>query len=127
MRDLAKVHPDLKVAVEKILKAMEVLGHPMMVTDTLRTEAEQVALYTQGRTKPGRIVTNVDGVKHQSNHQAHEDGYGHAVDCCFLVNGKPSWDVKLPWQLYGKMAETLGLVWGGSWISLHDLPHVELP
>ena len=108
--------------------AMLDLGFPMMVTDTLRTKEEQQALYAKGRTKPGPIVTYVDGVTKKSNHQAKEEGgLGRAVDCCFVVDGKPSWDHRLPWKLYGAMAETLGLRWGGSWKTLVDLPHIELP
>lgn len=126
MRSLDVVHPDLKMKVEKILSAMEALGFPMMVTDTLRTTEEQAALYAQGRTKPGKIVTNTDGVKHKSNHQSHEDGFGHAVDCCFLVDGQANWDEKNPWKVYGTMAVALGLVWGGNWISPVDKPHVQI-
>lgn len=127
MNKLDGVHPVLTDKVTRILSALAELGVPMLVTDGVRTEAQQRALFAQGRTKPGRIVTNADGVKVKSNHQAKSDGYGHAVDCCFLVNGKPSWDAKLPWRLYGEAAKALGLKWGGDWKSFKDLPHVELP
>lgn len=126
MRDLTKVHPKLQETVPKILEAMGALGHPMLVTDTLRTESEQKALYAQGRTAPGLIVTNADGVVKKSNHQAKADGLGHAVDLCFLVDNKPSWALQHPWKLYGLAAETLGLRWGGSFQALHDLPHIEV-
>ncbi len=76
---------------------------------------------------PGHIVTNCDGVLKRSNHQPHDDGFGHAVDCCFVLNGVPSWDTSLPWMLYGGMAQQQGLVWGGTFKTLVDLPHVELP
>ncbi len=99
----------------------------MMVTDGVRTTAQQQALYRKGRTEPGAIVTYADGVRVKSNHQAREDGFGQAVDCCFVVNGKPSWDARLPWKVYGAMGEALGLTWGGSFQALHDLPHLELP
>jgi len=126
MRDLSVVHPKLRDGVNKILPAMAAIGFPMMVTDTLRTVEEQQKLYDQGRTTPGPIVTNCDGIKNKSNHQAHADGWGHAVDMCFVIDGKPSWDSRLPWKLYGLMAQTLGLIWGGSWKSLTDLPHIEI-
>ncbi len=126
MRDLNKVHPRLKVAVEGILAKMMELGFPMIVTDTLRTLEEQQALYAQGRTKPGKIVTRADGVKNKSNHQAKDDGFAHAVDMCFLVGSKPSWDPKLPWSKYGEVAKSFGLAWGGDWTK-PDLPHIELP
>ena len=128
-RDLAKlagVHPTLVGRVVKLLAAMEGLGHPMCVTDGVRTAAEQAALYAKGRTAPGRIVTNADGVHTLSNHQPKADGYGHAVDCCFLLNGRPSWAASHPWQTYGAQAQALGLEWGGTWHFV-DLPHVQLP
>lgn len=127
IKKLEGVHPELKIAIAKILAAMNALGYPMMVTAGVRTANEQAALYAQGRTKKGPIVTYADGKRIKSNHQAKNDGYGHAVDCCFIVHGKPSWDNTLPWTMYGAMARLLGLKWGGDWKSLKDMPHVELP
>lgn len=129
-RDKAKllgIHPSLIERVGRILDAMAALGHPMCVTDGVRTTAQQAALYAKGRTAPGAIVTYADGVTKTSNHQPKADGYGYAVDCAFLVNGKPSWDVSLPWAAYGALAQAVGLTWGGAWAKkLHDYPHIEL-
>jgi len=122
---LADVHPDLVEKVTRMRAAMAYLRFPLLVTDGVRTDAEQAALYAQGRTTPGKIVTHCDGVTTRSNHQVHADGFGHAVDCCFLVDGKPSWGEKLPWALYGAMAKALGLKWGGDWTK-PDKPHIEL-
>lgn len=124
---LTGLHPDLQSKLDKILAAMRLLGFELVVTQGVRTTAQQQALYAQGRTAPGKVVTNADGVKNKSNHQLKADGYGHAVDVAFRVNGKISWDEKLPWKLYGEMAKSLGLVWGGDWVSIKDKPHVELP
>lgn len=51
----------------------------------LRTAAEQAALYAQGRTTPGAIVTNAP-----PGRSAHE--HGLAVDVCILVGGHEEWD-----------------------------------
>lgn len=129
-RDLQKlsgVHPELVAKVGRVLACMDALGFPMMVTDGLRTVEQQRALYAQGRTVPGHIVTYADGVEKRSNHQPKIDTMGHAVDCVFVVEGKPSWDAALPWHAYGAAGAALGLHWGGSFTSLHDLPHLELP
>lgn len=123
---LTGVHPQLVERLARVMAAMDALGHPMIVTDGLRTVERQRQLYAQGRTAPGPIVTHCDGTEKRSNHQAKIDKLGHAVDCAFLVDGKPSWNVELPWHAYGAAAEAVGLVWGGSWKSLTDLPHVEL-
>lgn len=125
MSKLDGIHPELRARVEKILAAMELLGFPMIPFAGVRSVAEQQALFAKGRTAPGSIVTYLDGVTKRSNHQVKEDGLGYAVDCCFLVNGRPSWDLKLPWAAYGACAKALGLVWGGDWVRLRDYPHVE--
>jgi hypothetical protein len=113
----------------RVWAAMAALGFPMMPTDGVRTAEAQAALYAQGRTKPGHIVTNCDGVTTKSNHQVKDDGVGHAVDCAFLdANGQPSWEDHFPWSAYGEAAKAVGLIWG---IHLNattiDRPHVELP
>jgi peptidoglycan L-alanyl-D-glutamate endopeptidase CwlK len=123
---LVGVSPELVAHVGRVLDAMTALGFPMMVTDGVRSTERQRALYAQGRTAPGAIVTYADGITNKSNHQPHDDGVGHAVDCCFVVAGQPSWDARLPWKAYGAAAEALGLRWGGDWQRLHDLPHIEL-
>jgi peptidoglycan L-alanyl-D-glutamate endopeptidase CwlK len=125
---LIGVHPTLVERVLKILDAMAALGFPMIVVQGVRTTEQQQALYAKGRTAPGSKVTNADGVRAKSNHQPKADGYGHAVDCCFLdERGKPSWAESHPWALYGAMAKSLGLIWGGDWVKLNDRPHIELP
>ena len=96
----------------------------MFVVQGVRTTAEQKALYAQGRTAPGAIVTYCDGVVHPSNHQPRADGLGHAVDCAFLGAG-PFGDQQ-PWELYGEAVEAEGLIWGGRFHGLVDRPHAEL-
>ena len=132
------VHPQLRLAVAKIQTAMEALGFPMTVTDGVRTDEEQKRLYAQGRSVPGKIVTNADGVVKRSNHQTKNDGLGHAVDMAFLVRGSMeaqsgvdkwtvSWEDALPWGLFGACAKAVRLKWGGDWQALSDRPHIELP
>lgn len=119
------VHPELVAIVLRISAAMKALGLTMIVTDGVRTVEQQKALYAQGRTEPGHIVTQLDGELKRSNHQQKADGFGHAVDMAFLVDGKASWDERNPWALYGAMARQQGCTWGGDWRSLVDRPHIE--
>lgn len=123
---LVGVHPMLIDKVSRILTAMSALGIPMLVTDGVRTLKQQQLLYAQGRTVPGKVVTNADGIVKRSNHQVKTDGWGHAVDCAFLIDGTPSWADSHPWALYGLMAQSIGLGWGGAWAGFVDRPHIEL-
>lgn len=120
---LAGVHPRLVKPVQQLLEAMRALGFPMRVTEGVRSDERQQELYAQGRTAPGAIVTNCDGVKHRSRHQSHADGFGYAVDCCF----DSETPYEGPWTLYGAAGEALGLTWGGRFTKLVDRPHLELP
>ena len=120
---LAGVHPELVEKHARIRAAMQILGFPMLVTDGIRTEAEQRALYEKGRTTAGPTVTDMDGSPLKRS--KHQDGL--AIDACFLdQRAQPTWDLHYPWEAYGECAKALGLVWGGDW-KRRDCPHVELP
>lgn len=121
---LIGVHPTLVEKIQRVLQAMSILGHPMMVTDGVRTLQQQQALYAQGRTTPGKIVTQADGIRNKSNHQVKDDGLGYAVDCAFAT-GDP-YDGNHPWYLYGTCLAAVGLTWGGNWVKFPDRPHAEL-
>ena len=70
---LKGVHPDLIRVVDRALMLSSV---DFMVIEGVRTPERQRALYAQGRTKPGRIVTWT----RRSLHLVQADGFGHAVD-----------------------------------------------
>lgn len=122
---LRGVHPRLIESIGVLLTQMATIGYPMMVVQGLRTAKQQQELYAKGRTTKGPRVTNANGVTTKSNHQANEDGYGHAVDLAF-VDDEPFADSH-PWHEMGIRAERLGLKWGGRWVNFPDRPHVELP
>lgn len=92
-------------------------GLDLVVIHTWRSWAEQDLLYQKGRTRPGPIVTNA-----RPGYSWHN--FGRACDCAFRApGGKVVWEG--PWERYGELAESLGLIWGGRWKSFPDRPHVE--
>lgn len=116
--ELGKVHPELAARFERVRTACAALGVTIIPTQGLRTIAEQDALYAKGRTAPGKIVTNARGGSSLHN-------FGRAIDFAFLVDGKASWDDRLPWALVGAMGVHLGLEWGGAWVRFPDRPHFQ--
>jgi peptidoglycan L-alanyl-D-glutamate endopeptidase CwlK len=85
----------------------------------LRTKAEQDAIYAQGRTKPGKIVSNAKYP--QSLHC-----WGIAFDIAVKIGGKVTWDVT-HYKKVGSIGQRVGLEWGGAWAKFPDYPHFQLP
>ena len=53
MRDIALCHPRLQRIAAEWIAACRKEGITVAISETLRTAAEQDALYAKGRTKPG--------------------------------------------------------------------------
>jgi peptidoglycan L-alanyl-D-glutamate endopeptidase CwlK len=118
-RSLDDLLPAVKVRVEKFLNAAKDAGIDLLVTSTYRDNESQNALYAQGRTKQGRIVTNAKGG--QSFHN-----YRCAVDVVPLLNGKPVWDAENDiWQKVGDLGIAAGLEWAGNWTKFREMPHFQ--
>ena len=90
-------------------------------TQGFRSKAEQDAIYAQGRTAPGKIVSNSPG----GGYSPHE--YGCASDWCkFNGRGEPYWpEDPRDWEPYRQALQKIGLHWGGSF-SHADMPHNEV-
>jgi peptidoglycan L-alanyl-D-glutamate endopeptidase CwlK len=118
-RSLDDLLPAVKVRVEKFLNSAKDAGIDLLVTSTYRDNESQNALYAQGRTKQGRIVTNAKGG--QSFHN-----YRCAVDVVPLLNGKPVWDAENDiWQKVGDLGIAAGLEWAGNWTKFREMPHFQ--
>lgn len=118
-RNWGLMHPDFS---QRLLLAFKIMkdkhGYEMALLEGYRSPARQDQL-----AQMGGAVTNARAF--QSWHQ-----YGLAADCAFWRDGKLVISEKDPWamrgyQLYGEVAEQLGLTWGGRW-KMMDLGHTEL-
>lgn len=109
-------------------------GIRLRFSQTLRTAEYQSGLYAQGRTKPGKIVTNA-----KPGQSIHE--YGLAFDIVLLYdrdgNGTfetASWNEKEDFDKNGKkdwfevvdFFKERGWSWGGDFKSIYDSPHFEM-
>jgi peptidoglycan L-alanyl-D-glutamate endopeptidase CwlK len=130
-RDEKHLHPLVAEKWRRLAGAAALLGHPIFITCTLRTASEQAALYDQGRTRDGAIVTHAQAW--QSWHQPwlrHGDAWRClAFDVAFRPEDNPggaTWDG--PWDMIGLMGEAVGLEWGGRWRGRkRDRPHFQDP
>lgn len=118
-RDWALLDADFR---QRLLLSFQIMerehGYQMVMLEGYRSPDRQDKLAQMGSS-----VTNAKA--YQSYHQ-----YGLAADSAFMRNGKIVITEKDPWamqgyRLYGNVAESVGLKWGGRW-KLMDLGHVEL-
>jgi peptidoglycan L-alanyl-D-glutamate endopeptidase CwlK len=118
-RNWGLLNPDFS---QRLLLAFKIMkekhGYEMALLEGYRSPARQDMLAGLGGQ-----VTNARAF--QSWHQ-----YGLAADCAFWRDGKLVISEKDPWamrgyQLYGQVAESLGLTWGGRW-TMMDFGHTEL-
>jgi peptidoglycan L-alanyl-D-glutamate endopeptidase CwlK len=107
---------------QRLLRAFKIMkerhGYDMALLEGYRSPARQDLL-----ARMGSAVTSAAAF--QSWHQ-----YGLAADCAFWRDGRLAISEKDAWtlrgyRLYGEIAESLGLHWGGRW-AMMDLGHTEL-
>lgn len=126
-RKLEDLRSDVREKAEKFLSAAKNLGIDVLITCTYRSNEEQKQLYAQGRTAPGKIVTNA--LPGESKHNNMEGGgpASLAFDVVPLINGKPVWDASNPvWKILGGLGKSVGLNWAGDWKRFKEYPHFEV-
>ncbi len=103
----------------------------IIVIEGVRTKERQEALYAQGRTKPGKIVTWTLNSKHID---------GKAVDVCPYIDKKIDWNDRLMFVALGRHMlnaadmQDVKIRWGYDWDGDGSLmekgetdgPHYEL-
>ena len=118
-RNWQLLDPDFSRRMLMVFRIMkEQHGYDMAILEGYRSPERQNALAAAGPN-----VTNAKAF--QSYHQ-----FGLAADCAFLRDGKLVISEKDPWamrgyRLYGEVAESVGLTWGGRW-TMMDFGHTEL-
>lgn len=137
-RRLTDLERDVYERAEAACVAWEAAGLTILVTCTYRTDAEQTALYAQGREpltvvntlrhvgqlrpiseSENRIVTMARSGKSWHN-------WRRAFDVVPLVAGKPVWDAGASiWQEVGRIGEGHGLEWAGRWPRFREYPHFQ--
>lgn len=120
----AGIHPVVKESALELVRRAYKEKIYLFITHGHRSNAEQQALYNQGRRgiKGESIVTNAKPGSSYHN-------YGLAVD--FVLTNEAGtaayWSVNTSWKRAAAIGKTLGFSWGGDWTGgFKDYPHLEM-
>lgn len=117
-RDISRLRSDVAANCRVFIQRCAAEGLPVLVVETVRDLEYQASLYAQGRTKPGKIVTN------QKTPSFHWDKVALAFDVCKNVKGH-EYDDSDFFRRCGAIGKEMGFTWGGDWKSLPDKPHFQ--
>ena len=142
-RDINMLVPIVADKCRALINEAAMRGIKLIVTSTLRTEAEQRALYAQGRRSIEEVntirrIAGMIQIKDKNNSIVTGARYSmHQAGCAFDIaltskSGLPTWDAfadindnDIPeYEEIGLIGESLGLSWGGRFRS-RDLCHFE--
>jgi len=117
-RKVEDLHPKVAELCRKFINACLAEGINVLITSTYRDHESQDALFAQGRTTPGRKVTNARAGSSWHNWRC-------AFDFVPIVNGKAMWDDHRTFIRCGEIAESVGLEWAGRWKSFSEMAHCQ--
>jgi peptidoglycan LD-endopeptidase CwlK len=117
-RDINALNPVVANKCRAFIEKCKANGIDVIITSTYRDAESQNALYAQGRTLPGKKVTNAKAGQSWHN-------YKLAFDFVPIVHGKAQWnDIKL-FTKCGEIAESCGLEWAGRWTRFKEYAHCQ--
>ena len=118
-RKLEDLHPTVKSMAERFVDQCHAAGIDVLIYCTYRDAEAQNALYAQGRTIKGDIVTNARGG--QSMHQ-----YRVAFDFVPLLHGKAQWKDANKYMECVRIAEEIGFESAARWSGkLKETAHLQ--
>lgn len=117
-RNINDLHSKVTAMASEFINRCKAAGIDVIITSTYRDIESQNALYEQGRSLPGKKVTNAKGGQSYHNWKV-------AFDFCPIVNGKPAWNDTALFTKCGEIAESVGLEWAGRWVKFKELAHCQ--
>ena len=117
-RSLSDLNPKVAEMCSEFINRCKVAVIDVIFTSTYRDAESQNELYAQGRTKPGKKVTNAKAGQSYHNWRV-------AFDFCPIVNGKCQWGDDALWTKCGEIAEGIGLEWAGRWTKFRETAHCQ--
>lgn len=136
-RRIEDLHPDLQPLATLFVDRCRDRLVDVLIVCTYRSGEEQDALYAQGRTTQGRIVTYARAGQSAHNHTLDGTPAARAFDAVPLLHGKPIWEDPRDadhdwtndygWRVMGEVAAEIGLNWYGKPGSkFREAPHFQL-
>ncbi|MFB9327013.1 M15 family metallopeptidase [Paenibacillus aurantiacus] len=132
---LEGLHPSVRLATERLIEQSYAAGVPIVITQGLRTIAEQDALFAKGRDANGKIIKPKDVVTNARGGRSYHN-YGLAVDYALLMpdGATVTWDTardgdkdgQRDWFEVAAIGKALGFEWGGDWDHFVDMPHFQM-
>ncbi|MDA8088306.1 MAG: M15 family metallopeptidase [Nitrospiraceae bacterium] len=133
-RDINSLVPVVRERLLQLEAGAKQLGIEFITVYTLRTEAEQHALFAQGR----KTVDEVNRLRKEAGLAPITEGqnrivtrlltsvhmFGCAFDVAILKDGKIDWQDTYSFERLGAVGESLGLRWGGRF-TFRDWGHFE--
>lgn len=118
-KNISTLNPGLQPIARELIERATQAGINVKVICGNRTYDEQDALYAQGRTKSGNIVTKAKGGQSMHN-------FGTAFDIgIFSADGTKYLGESPDYKTVGEIGKSLSLEWGGDW-EFEDQPHFQL-
>lgn len=122
--------PELEALCRQFILNCAHAGLRVIITQTYRSSEQQAIDYAQGRTTPGKIITNAK--PGESKHNCEDRGVPAARAFDFAIYAGDGnlldWNAEDDnWKTAIKIGEDLGLVSGSTWHCIKDSPHMELP
>ncbi|WP_370678408.1 M15 family metallopeptidase [Comamonas sp. GB3 AK4-5] len=124
-RSLDTLAQPVKVCALAFLAGCERAGLDVLIYCTLRSNEEQAALYAQGRSTRGQVITNAR--PGDSLHNPDAKGFAWAFDAVPTRGGKALWNDDDALKQMGAIGESVGLEWAGRWRgALRERVHFQL-
>lgn len=117
-RKIEDLHPKVAAMCQAFVEKCKAEGIDVLITSTYRDFESQNAIYAQGRTKPGKKVTNAKAGKSWHNWRV-------AFDFVPIVHGKAQWNDTATFVRCGEIAESCGLEWAGRWKTFKEMAHCQ--
>ena len=117
-RSLSDLNPKVAAMCSEFINRCKAQNIDILITSTYRDGASQDKLYAQGRTEPGKKVTNAKAGQSFHNWKV-------AFDFVPLVNGKAIWNDAELFTRCGEIAESVGLEWAGRWKKFQETAHCQ--